>query len=168
MQTPRLKVTVTSLPGEPSFTMPINATEAEIIREIKDRFPKRKGVEYEWFSQPITIKDRDDIVLVLRERITALEEELTGEKKKSRTLWSGLRKLKRLLIINTAKNCFMERSHPEIEIAPLNQDTREAIKRIDGELIRLSLAELEKSLEVKDELKRIWEEYEMAELMKGE
>ena len=168
MQTPRLKVTVTSLPGEPSLTMPINATEAEIIREIKDRFQKRKGVEYEWFSQPITIKDRDDIVLVLRERITALEEELTGEKKKSKTLWSGLRKLKRLLIINTAKNCFMERSHPEIEVTPLNQDTREAIKRIDGELIRLSLAELEKSLEVKDELKRIWEEYEMAELMKGE
>jgi len=151
-----LKITVLTIPEQPTFFMPLNSTELEIKKEIKKRYgiigkQKTKRILHEWVSQRIEVEEKLDQVLVLQAEVQQLQTELRRERQKNITLWNGLKKLKKLAILNTAQNCLIERQGIKMG-EPLVQDLREAIKRIDGEIARLNLKEIEEEMEGKKDV----------------
>ena len=146
----RLKITVTSADGEPSFTVDEGTTIKEIENLIKERYgvikPKKKGqafVKHSWISQKAT--PNDHLNFLLNKQLSELEEKLWKEKEKNKNLKKSIRDLTQCLTQAHTRICYINRTQEFdwVENHPSKIDIINGKKKAEEILIRFKLNQIE-------------------------
>jgi hypothetical protein len=146
----RLKITVTSAEGEPSFTVDEGTTTKEIEKQIKEKYgvikPKKKGqafVKHNWISQRATPEDH--LNFLLNKQLSELEEKLWEEKEKNKNLKKVIKDLMQCLIQAHTRICYIDRTQEFdwIENHPEKIDITNGKKKAEEILIRFKLNQID-------------------------
>ena len=146
----KLKITVTSADGEPSFTIEEGTAIKEIEKQIEKDYgvikPKKKGQpfkKHEWISQKAT---PDDInVFRLNKQISGLEEKIYKEKERNKDLRKAIRDLTQCLIQAHTRICYINRTQEFdwVENHPEKVDILNGKKKAEEILIRFKLNQID-------------------------
>ena len=146
----KLKITVTSAEGEPSFAVEEGTTLKEIEKQIKQTYgvirPKRKGqafTKHSWISQKATPDDLN--TFHLNKQISDLEEKIYKEKEVNKSLKKSIRALAQCLTQAHTRICYINRTQAFdwIENHPEKIDILNGKKKAEEILIRFKLNQID-------------------------
>jgi hypothetical protein len=148
----KLKITVTSADGEPSFTVEEGTTIKEIEKRIRQDYgviiPKKKGQAFKkhsWISQKATPDDLN--IFHLNKQISDLEEKIYEEKERNKDLRKAIRDLTQCLIQAHTRICYINRTQEFdwVENHPEKVDILNGKKKAEEILIRFKLDQIEEN-----------------------
>lgn len=149
----KLKITVTSADGEPSFIVKEGTPIDKINKYIKEHYgvikPEKRGQafkKHEWISQKAT--PTEHLNLLQSQKIAELEEEVDREKTRNRELKKAIKNLEHCLTQAYTRICYIDRTQnfDWVENHPSKIDAIKGEERAKEIVIRLGLEQIEKEL----------------------